>query len=158
MVSREGGSGPFLLHGRAGGSCISGSGGTGCICTKCTHKLNQATLIIHTCRAIATAQPFASAPLSAKPVAWETRSDSAEYVWGLQRRVGLHVTAAAPAFAALREHSGIVYDPLGDGLVHDSKTDRSRRHSYSTAPRRLRGGLHDYDTRGVQIAGVGAAQ
>ena len=64
------------------------------------------------CRAIATAQPFASGLLSAKPVAWETRSDSAEYVWGLQRRVGLHVTAAAPAFAALREHSGIAYDPL----------------------------------------------
>jgi len=53
------------------------------------------------CRAIATAQPFASGLLSAKPVAWETRSDSAEYVWGLQRRVGLHLTAAAPTFAAL---------------------------------------------------------
>ena len=80
------------------------------------------------CRAIATSQPFASGTLAAKPVAWETRVDSAEYVWSLQRRVGLYVTAALPTFTELREQLGIVYDPLGDTLVHAKETDKSAPH------------------------------
>ena len=69
-----------------------------------------------------------SGTLAAKPVVWETRVDSAEYVWSLQRRVGLYVTAALPTFTELREQLGIVYDPLGDTLVHEKETDKSAPH------------------------------
>eukprot|EP00966_Prymnesium_polylepis_P139551 3224763-Prymnesium_polylepis.1 len=56
------------------------------------------------------------------------RVRSAEFVWGLQRRFGLHVSAAQADLLQLAVHAGVQMDPLGDDIATDPHTDKRKPH------------------------------
>ena len=82
-------------------------------------------------RTIACSQPFASAYLSRLPTSPKARLRTDEYVWALQRRFGLYVTAAMPTFICLSVNAGVEYDLLGDDITNEKKTDKSLPHDCS---------------------------
>ena len=63
-----------------------------------------------------------------RPVDPGARIKSAEFVWSLQRRFGLHLSQPAALFEQLRVDTGVVYDPLGDIITGEKATDKSLPH------------------------------
>jgi hypothetical protein len=80
-------------------------------------------------RVIDAAQPFADKALTAAPVHHDLRIKSDELRWTLQRRLGLYVADALRAFLEARQSDGVPYDPLGDTLLNDKRTDKSAPHN-----------------------------
>eukprot|EP00966_Prymnesium_polylepis_P087235 2019015-Prymnesium_polylepis.1 len=57
-------------------------------------------------RMIGVSQPWAAGWLAMRPTDACARVRSAEFVWGLQRRFGLHVSAAQTDLLQLAVHAG----------------------------------------------------
>eukprot|EP00966_Prymnesium_polylepis_P009058 208861-Prymnesium_polylepis.1 len=78
---------------------------------------------------IGVSQPWAAGWLAMRPTDECERVRSAEFVsWGLQRRFGLHVSAAQADLLQLAVHAGVQMDPLGDGIATDPHTDKRKPH------------------------------
>eukprot|EP00966_Prymnesium_polylepis_P002155 49472-Prymnesium_polylepis.1 len=63
-----------------------------------------------------------------RPTDARARVRSAEFVWGLQRRSGFHVSAAQTDLLQLDTHTGVLMDPLGDDIATDPHTDKRKPH------------------------------
>ena len=81
---------------------------------------------------MSAAQPFAHAWLDKLAVVHDVSIDSSEFLWALQRRLGLDFSDAAPTLAALAA-AGVHHDPLGDDITYGKKTDKSRPHNFALA-------------------------
>ena len=81
-----------------------------------------------TTRLIDASQPYAGAMLKELPVDSATRRDSAEWVWAMQRRYGLYVSAALPTFELHARRGDTSWDPVGDKITFDKGTDKSAPH------------------------------
>ena len=77
-------------------------------------------------RAVAASQPLAGAWLRMLPSCPEKRIRSDKYRWGLQRRMGLHVTGAPAEEATMRRSAGDPVDHLGDWVL--ARADRKVPH------------------------------
>ena len=75
---------------------------------------------------IAECQKGAGGWLSIRPA--DMRVRSSEFRFALQRRFSLHLSDAAPVFAAAAA-AGDPFDPFGDRLLGDSRCDRSAPHT-----------------------------
>ena len=79
-------------------------------------------------RIIDTSQPHAGAFLRMLPTSPAARIRTDEWIWSLQRRFGLYVSAAAPTFNDLAAVGVSDYDPLGDYLTNENLTCKSLPH------------------------------
>ena len=77
---------------------------------------------------IAMSQHGAGQWLNLQPRTRRARIQSVEYLYALQRRFGLHISAAIPAFAAAGR-VGDNYDPWCDRLAGEPGTDKSAPHN-----------------------------
>ena len=82
-------------------------------------------------RLVSVAQPYAGEWLAMLPTSPATRVKSDEWLWAMQRRFGLHLTAPAAVFRQLAALGDTRYDPLGDVLMGESRTDQSLPHDES---------------------------
>ena len=67
------------------------------------------------------------------PTSPATRYKSTEWTWAVQRRFGLHVTAALPTLELRAAQGDTSGDPLGDTITGDPTTDKAAPHD--AAPR-----------------------
>ena len=79
-------------------------------------------------RMIDVAQPYAGAFMRALPTSPACRYKSVHWVWAMQRRFGLYVSAAVPTFELLAAQGDGSHDSLGDALSHAPTTDKSAPH------------------------------
>jgi hypothetical protein len=79
-------------------------------------------------RMIDVAQPYAGAFMCALPTSPACRYKSVHWVWAMQRRFGLYVSAAVPTFELLAAQGDGSHDSLGDTLSHAPTTDKSAPH------------------------------
>jgi hypothetical protein len=77
---------------------------------------------------ISMSQTGADAWLRLLPTSRGARIISSHFLWSIQRRLNLHVTAPRDVFAACAAR-GDVYDAFGDRLVSEATTDRSAPHT-----------------------------
>ena len=62
------------------------------------------------------------------PTSRSTRISTVEWLWAMQRRFGLFVSATLPLFRLLAS-IGVHYDELADRLTHEALTDKSLPHN-----------------------------
>ena len=79
---------------------------------------------------IDVAQPYAGAFMCALPTSPACRYKSVHWVWAMQRRFGLYVSAAVPTFELLAAQGDGSHDSLGDTLSHAPTTDKSAPHDH----------------------------
>ena len=81
---------------------------------------------------IDVAQEYAGDFLRQLPTSPACRHKSERWVWAMQRRFGLYVSAALPTFELLAAQGDTKYDYLGDALQGDSSTDRKAPQATAT--------------------------
>ena len=109
-----------------------------------THRHRETTRIIDVC------QPYAGDFMLGLPTSPATRYKSTEWTWAVQRRFGLHVTAALPTLELRAAQGDTSGDPLGDTITGDPTTDKAAPHD---AALRIWHDAHQATATGAVIMG-----